>query len=656
MKRPSKKATLKTLMMLITACGVHSLGFAAEAPQSNSTEAVQEIDESNPESDEREILVTASRTEMEVKDSPNSVEVITRTEIEDSKAQNLQELLRSTLGITVSEDGMGGNSIMIRGFDANRVVLLIDGRRISVDPGSPNQRELARMRMDDVERVEIVKGPGSAMYGSDAMGGVINIITRAPKEDRIEVSYGKRIYQDHGSAGEDLGVYIGAKQRGSFSWTLSAGQNYRDELELEKGISEKNYGKEIPINFKGVWQLPHDGKIQADIRYRKEDMKSSDSPKKTYYDNERWDYSLEYTGKNQKMDWQLRAYYSFYDKDYDIYQGKKHSSFDKIKRKIATLEGKTSILLNQKHKLTTGFDITRDEVEGTRIFGKGKPITSDGLTGFLAKQSITKYAAYIQDEWTPSEKWLVIPALRLESTDEFGTEVTPKIGATYFYRPDLRFKMSYAQGYRIPTMTELYHDFRMGTTQMVGNPDLNPEKSQSYEITMEKDWKKHSAKAAYFYNDVDDLIARYQFKKVGAIKYNTYHNVDNAEIQGVEISSKHKIGKSWTMNLGYSYLKAIDKDTKQRLKERPSHQYTVGIHYQRKNSPWSIGFDGNYLQDYIYDATENQKNFFVANLIAEYRFGKNSNVYFGIDNLFGKKDSDMYLYGQTYRMGATYRF
>lgn len=656
MKKQSRKATLRALALLIAACGAHSLGFAAEAQESTSFEVSQDLQDYTIESDEREIIVTASRTEMEVKDSPNSVQVINRTEIENSKAQNLQDLLRSTLGVTVSEDGMGGNSIMIRGFDATRVVLLIDGRRISVDPGSPNQRELARMRMDDVERVEIVKGPGSAMYGSDAMGGVINVITRAPKEDRVEVSYEKRIYQDYGSAGEDIGVYFSAKQRGSFSWTLSAGQNYRDELELEKGVSEKNYGKEIPISFKGIWQLPNDGKIQADIRYRKEEMKSDNSPKKTYYDNDRWDYSLEYTGKNEKMDWQLRAYYSFYDKNYDVYQGSKHSSFDKTKRKIATIEGKTSILLGEEHKLTTGFDITRDEVEGTRIFGKGKPITSDGLTGFLAKQSITKYAAYIQDEWAPSDKWLVIPALRLESTDEFGTEVTPKIGATYFYRPDLRVKMSYAQGYRIPSMTELYHDFRMGTTQMVGNPDLDPEKSQSYEIAVEKDWKKHSVKAAYFYNDVDDLISRYQFKKVGPIKYNTYRNVDNAEIQGVEISSEHKIAESWSMNLGYSYLKAIDKDTKQRLEERPSHQYVIGVRYQKKNSPWSVGLDGNYLQDYIYDATENQKNFFVANLIAEYSFGKNSNIYFGIDNLFGKKDPDMYLYGQTYRMGATYRF
>ncbi len=155
-----------------------------EKVQTDSTDVLVETEE---ESDRnvREVVVSATRTEMDVKDSPASIVIINRQQIEDRKANNLMDVLRDVPGVQFSRSGSvsSNGSVRIRGSESDHVLILIDGKRMSTDPSFYNTRELERIRMDDVERVEVVKGPASVLYGSSAMGGVINVITRKPVKD-----------------------------------------------------------------------------------------------------------------------------------------------------------------------------------------------------------------------------------------------------------------------------------------------------------------------------------------------------------------------------------------------------------------------------------------------------------------------------------------
>lgn len=631
----------------------------------------------------REIVVSATRTEMEVKDAPASVTLITREQIEQRKADTLGEILRDVLGIYVPKTGSIGNTVLnpmrIRGSEGRHVLILVDGRRVGMDPNTPNQRELERIHLDNVERVEIIKGSSSALYGSDAIGGVINIITRKPDKDLLELSASYRILEGDGDLNNSQGIYLQSAKRGSFSWSLSAKRNYSNALRLDSDLSEYPYGYEFPLDLKGVWEFRKNHRIEADFSYLRESVESNSTLyEDTDQKNERYGYSLGYTGKKEKTDWQFRVYHNRYEKDYRVSDNstKTPKSFDLMYSNTSVAEGRITHSLNDQHLLTGGFELRHDQIKGTRIEGKYKTEVRGSLKEDLGKQSEQGYAFYFQDEWTPSKRWLVIPAIRFDKTEGYENSVTPRLGATYFYRSDLRFKMNLATGFAAPSLAQRYTNWFMGDrptmkTYLLGNPDLDPEKSVSGEISVEKDWKNHTLKVAIYRNEVDDLINSYQktFRPpvMGrpmrpGYQEISYRNIDNAVIQGVEISSTHKISKELNFNLGWSYIDAKNDDTKERLEGRPRNQITFGATYQAVNSPWKFSLDGNFMQDLIYlygisgDSREEQKTFLIANAMVERKIGTRSTVYLGIENLFDKKDYGMFYFGRSYLFGMNYKF
>ena len=158
--------------LLLTAAVLGAMSVPAYAAESASN--------TNVRTDE--IIVTASRTEQEVKETPSAVEVITRADIDKMGAETLAQALKLALGIDIQENAMVGNRSAMRGMNTNQTLILIDGRRVRTENTSEtmNYYELQRVNMDDVERIEIVRGAVSSLYGSEALGGVINVIRKHP--------------------------------------------------------------------------------------------------------------------------------------------------------------------------------------------------------------------------------------------------------------------------------------------------------------------------------------------------------------------------------------------------------------------------------------------------------------------------------------------
>lgn len=673
MVKKGKKFKLKMAVLFLAAYGiVYSAEAAAEDEIDFETLVVAEA-ETEPEvksEETREIVVSATRTEMEVKDSPATITVINRKQIEDRKADNVMDVLRDVSGVQFDRSGnlAHGSALRIRGSEGDHVLILIDGKKISTDPSFYNTRELQRIRMDDVERVEVLKGPASVLYGSSAMGGVINIVTRRPDKDSVEVNIDNKVLEGEGSVQTNLGIYAQAKKRGSFSWTLSAARNYTNDLSFEDNKQEYPGGEEIPINFKGIWDINKNNKIQVDFRYLKENLNQEMYYKnpayksmETYYKNHirKLEYGLNYTGKSDKTNWQFRIYNSEWKKDQDSYKigTRIWKNFNITRSGALTLEGQISHAFTDKHLVTGGFEYS-DEWIGSTSLGSGadksKTYTRNGKTLNYGKKSRELTSFFIQDEWTPGEKWLIIPAVRVEHSSSFGTEVVPKLGATYFLKPDFRLKANVGKGYRIPTLLELYRS--NVTRTMIGNPDLDPETSIAYEVGFEKDWSKHNLKVSFYRSDVKDLI---QSKTNGRVT--TWLNISDSLLQGIEIGTTHRISKEVDLRLGYNYLEAENKETDERLEGRPRHQFTISGSYTPIQSDWKFSVDASLLADYLYtDNFNDQKkvSYLIANVIIDRKFGKekNGSIYFGIENIFDRKIEDLSYYGRTYVAGARYKF
>lgn len=629
-----------------------------------------------------ELVVSTTRSEISVKDAPNSVVVITREDIEKQNANSLAEVLRSIAGLQViAGSGPGGHTlpaVSIRGSESDHVLLLIDGRRIGTYPFAQNARDLDRVRLDDVERIEIVKGPGSVLYGSNALGGLINVILRKPTEDTREVYLSQRYLEGEGSFSTDIGAYVQAKERNKFSWSAAASRNHGDSISYTPGVDENYGGNNINVALNTEWAFSDKETLQLNYRNSNEDLSSgsvssSSGAYRSYYKNDRDDYGVKYTGRNKDTNWYVDVYRSAWTMSYYNTLPSAWADYHDLDTTIA--EGQVVHNFNNGHIVTGGLSYMKEDVRSTYLVG-GSDVESAGQI-YIAGQSLdlsetsdNNTAGYLQDEWRIGEKFLVIPAFRVEHHSKFGDEFVPKIGMTYFAEEDLRFKLNFGKGYRTPSLTERYMSWNhhMGTVmRIVGNPDLEPETSKSIEVAVEKDWKDNSIKLALYRSEVDNLInmstsnvpqeIKDLYPDVMLLYY--YQNIDKGLLQGAELSGKHSLSKELSFNWGYNYLHAIDRESKSRLEYRPRHQFSTGLVYAPLKSDWSYSLDSIFYGDYLLsESSKNSVSFNVINVMANYKFGKDkkASIYLGVENVLNKEVTDLSNYGRTYVLGASYKF
>lgn len=667
------------------------------------------------------MVVTATRTNISVKENPLAVEVISSKKLEQTQAKTLRDALKGALGVNIFNDFQGRSNVSIRGSESRHVLILVDGKRLGgeLSYNSANAWDVDRIRMEDVERVEIIRGPAGALYGSDAMGGVINVITKTPEKNYTSINYEYGWYEDGKGAGYKSNLYLQGAEK-NWNYKLNAGlNNNRPYMDPAGSGDEANfYGKEQPVSFSVGYKFNNGNLLTADFsRIYEDNEKSSTSitnmvegkvwqEKVTTIanDNKRTDFSLTYKGEDLNQNWMIRAYQSVYDKDYTssaikqmFIMGKPQTptidepKHDTVKRTLSVIEGTDTWNFSDKHKMTAGFEYRKDDSEGTRIKKTGTPLPGAGndVHDAYDKAAIDYAAVYAQDEFRPNNKWLIIPSIRYDWSDKFSSEVTSRLATTYNAADDVRIKAVIGQGYKTPTVNELYHYWEMfaqnpGTKGQFfeGNPGLQPEKSLNYELAIEKDWgDKTSLHLGYFRNEVKDLIESYYTGRdtndqthpglSGIDQIMTYRNVPKATLQGIELYGSHEIAKDIYLNAGYTYLDARDKSSgNSRLEDRARHQITFGVSYQPKNIyAWDCSFDLVSNLDYYYNDTDkgngmgnsvySTKNFTIANIMTSKHLNKDTKIYLGIDNISNHQNFGAYAdgnLGRIYRVGMEYKF
>lgn len=620
-----------------------------------------------------EVVVTASRTKQEVKESPSSIEVITREDIDKMGAETLAQALQLALGIDTQENAMVGNRSSLRGMNTNQTLILVDGRRVRTENTSEtmNFYELKRINMDDVERIEIVRGAASSLYGSEALGGVINIIKKHPGKMQTAVTL------DWTSRQSDEGIRFDSGKTGK--WALSGSFKHMDVREQGTDAGSNMYGKKNFFNLDGRMEMTKDKWLDVFFDYMTEDLYMKDSlTQGTDYDHKRFSTGVKYSGRDKRGDYEMQVYYTYFDKHQRTRQRANHAlySFDDMKFNSLIFDGRRSLQVAKDHLLTFGGEYRKEDYESTRIKGSNTR-KLEGVTNQLGDSSMDFAAFYLQDEWLASPRWLIIPSLRWDYNSEFGNELTGKLGTTYKITKDVRFKANVGTAYRAPTASELYFSWHHTPNakmdvQINGNPDLKPEKALNFDLGFEMEKGKTFGKITYFHNKVDDLInidtvmSRLPGFPPRMLATGTYRNIDSATMQGVELEARQALGGGFSVRGLYTYLDARDDKTGDRLKGRPYHKASLQLSYEDQKHGWNATLWNDWTAGYRYAETvgsgrmartiSKDASLSILNFVVSKKINDHFSAYLGVDNIFDKESDALAYDGRIWRGGVNMTF
>lgn len=553
------------------------------------------------------VIVTANRTAQTVDQSLASVTLITREEIERLQPASLTDLLRSRAGIDVASSGSFGKqtSIYSRGSSSKHTLLLVDGVRMgSASAGGAAWQHLPP---SEIERIEIVRGPRTSLYGSDAVGGVIQVFTRRGVTGDPKVN----AFVGGGSNGTNK---VGASIAGgteNFSYSLGASRFETDGIDVTKDGDKDGYDN-LSVSTNLEYRLSKATSFQFSLltSHGETEYDSLFDPGGLYYDD--YSQSALRLAWNQQFTSNWGSEFSLaqsYDKQ-DNYAPYGDSYFNTRKDQIAWI----NTLQLGIHELQVGVDAVRDNIDSSTQYDED---SRDNL-GVFAQMHVP-YGNLTGDA-----------SVRYDDNEQFGSKTTGQLALGYWLASDLNLRSSVGTAFVTPTFNDLYYpaDPVWGGG---GNPDLKPEKSTSYELGLHYSPNDFFFDAAVFYTDTKDLIV-YDFAT------NKVQNTNKAEVTGLEIESGLKL-EDWTLNLAATFLKPEDKETKKDLPRRAKNTLRVDLdrHWQDVDVGVSILSRGA-----SYDDANNTKKLdshLVVDLRASWEFYPSVTLRTSVQNLQDKEYS-----------------
>ncbi len=521
------------------------------------------------------VVVTATRTQKKVKDIPVVTQVITAQQIEERGATNIQDLLvQEVPGLNFQEVGYG-TDIDIQGLGAKHVLFLVDGERIAGE--NSGNIDYSRINLTNVERIEIVKGASSALYGSQAMGGVINIITRDAKK-KLEVSAGAKyagLYQrnfedtpkDHAqykyrvhldkpnlNANVSIGTNLGRLTMNTdiIYKSADAYQLY-DKSALVKyfpdyDVTVTEEVSDSPTSISGYEDLQASHKM----RYKFNDKLTAGAYFKYYLLN-KYDFTADNVFDNSEdFTFGANAQWQFADNQHlaASVHVDNYSRYDKFEKKDGRrLEYKNNIA--QPRLVYTNQVIDRQTITAGAEF-YNESLYSDKFEADVYQSKSQWYATlFAQDDWVINNYWSTVIGVRADVHKEYGANFTPKVSIMYKNFPfTLRF--NYARGYRSPTLKELYMDWdHLGMFWIYGNSELQPETNNYISLSAEyvNSWININLNgySNWFRNKIEGIWSADQ------TEYH-YVNADKSHLAGFELMAKLKLQKHVNVHGTYNYL------------------------------------------------------------------------------------------------------
>ena len=605
----------------------------------SSADGADNIRETEPAAELEPVVVTATKTPQRLKDTPVITNLITRAEIEATGAENIGEVLEHTAGIVIHRDGHG-DGVQLQGLGSEYVLILVDGEpQIGRIAG---KLDMARLAVENVERIEIVKGATASLFGNAALGGVINIITR-----KATSSFSAQASQtfEQNSTLDSRGTF--EVQRDKLNALLTLSRNRRSPIDLDTSdltTTIDGYAN-VTGSARTEYQLTPATSLLFSGQYFTQDQEGISANGPIAFDRlgdiENFSGSLgiayEFGDSTPRVPSTLltgKIYATRYDDESTVIN-RETTVVDSQNRNIQDLvkgEAQFDTTLWEKHQITLGAEVVLENLQSQRITGGERGILTNSF--------------FLQDEFRPISAFALVIGGRLDNHSEFGTHLSPKLSTMYRVTDNFRVRASYGQGFRAPDFKNLYLDFTNVTAgyQVLGNPNLEPESSHSWNLGVEYEVFNGLLGRIHVYrNDLQNLIEAERIGQsvAGGSKFE-YQNISRAYTEGVDAEVVIGSIGGFTSTVGYAYLRGADKATGLSLLNRSTHSGTLKFAYLHANSGFHVDLRGRYASpwgffddgDKVLEPEELAPSYWIWNLRTSKTLFKIFKVSIGCNNIF----------------------
>lgn len=598
-----------------------------------------------------EITISANKYETPIFLTASTVSVITSEQIKLKQSNSVVDLLKDIPGLSVSQQGGTGklSSIFMRGANSNFVLVMIDNVEVNDPSSSNNAYDISSLQVSDIERIEIVRGPQSTLYGADAAAGIINIFT---KSGMGEPSY--RISAEGGTNSYYKGNLSSSGEISGLNYLINLSRLQTDDVSSIKG---KNFEADGYSNNAGFLKLSYNllENFGVNFSYKftgtetdlDQSEKDGDDPN-FVSDFESHLFNINLNGSFFEGIWESNLRGSFYKSEInaidkiDDFRPNTFSNSN-YSGKRASFNWQNNLKIIDYNIITIGFDSKIDEASS---FYNSENMFGEFSSDFPVK-SIQTTGAYIQNIFTYNNLSTTV-GYRYDNNEKFGSVSTFRIAPLYYISiTGTKLKGTYGTGFKAPSLFNLFAPF-------YGNSELKPEKSEGWDLGIEQFLLKNKVAlgVTYFKMQFEDMLGFDEnFKTI---------NINQAETSGFEAILKINNIYDFTFNASYTYNKSYDLSTPglttQQLIRRPKNQFSISTNYayEKLNLNLLISYSGEkFDNDFSILPAERVAlnpytlvNFNVAYAITEYL------TFFGrVENLFDEEYQDILYYGNLGRSG-----
>lgn len=610
--------------------------------------------------DMENILVSASLLPITSKRSANAITIIGSDQIKNRAVVSVSDLLRDVAGLAVSRSGVQGSQtqIRVRGGEANHLLVLIDGVEVN-NPSQNDEFNWGNLVASDIERIEVIRGPQSSMLGSDAMAGVVNIITRSADQP-----LSTNIFSEIGSFNtQNNGISIGLKD-GAFDMRLGISDLQTDGDNISRSGSEKDGYENTNLNLKSGWRVSNqlnltlaarqsDGinEFDADINFDsliddQDDLSkflSSTKRLKADYSSldGHWQHQLSIarsTNENAEFNGNIPGTATYSNKDQQ--------------RLVSSL-----LWGELNHRLS--FLVEREEEK----FQQRGVINDYGIFGIYdpnQKRSRDTDSMALEYRADISDKLTVAASTRYDDNSEFNTGNTSRIEAIYQINDSLRMRSAYGTAIKNPTFTERFGFY----TNFIGNPSLEPEQSSNWELGIDQQFLGgHSSISFTLFNSELENEIDGNFVDPVTFRYTSVNRAGLSKRQGMELITLNQFNDAVSLNFSYTYTDAVESDGNDRYVDevrRPRHTGSLNLSWQVKDTlhiNTNAQHNGSQI-DVVYPENVKLADYTLINLSANYKATQNLDIYIRFDNLFDESYEEVFSYqtlGFSANVGIRYK-
>lgn len=566
------------------------------------------------------VVVTASRVPEKKIDSNADVSVVTAKEIEEKHYDDVSEAVKHVPGVTISSQGASsqvGMSSQIYINGSKNVVVLVDGMRRNTNGNSLATADIGDMvNMDSIDHIEVLKGSASTLYGSDAQGGVINIITKKAKNDGVRTTLRTSFGNE---SREKYSLHNEGREENVF-WNVDAGKELQGKYKDGWGRRVINHLNAEHYNVKLGYDLGND----SDVVFNYEKY-TSDYIRPYYGTNDTTrargkkdndSVSLQY---KSKLNDRLTSQFSVYRNNTHINDNYTASDLCDMKMRTTGISDQLTYTMDRQ-TITGGFDWYKDEIP----YYKGDPDVEG--------TSITNTAFYLQDKVDLTDRWNVTPGIRVDHHSEFGTHTSPSLSVGYKQNEKTNYYINYKSFFVAPSLYHLYSS--------VGNKDLDPQEGNTIEFGVSHRFSDSMNGTFNLFHTHAKNILTFD----NAYPYRA-ENSGKADINGFNLSLDKQFSSHWEAGIGYSYLHAPAQNGKNINLNGVLPESTLNVNVTYKADKFNASLDGRGVMNRYGSKgspeMRNYANYWVWDMAANYHFTKNATLFARVNNIFDQFYTDI---------------